>query len=183
MPIIGTIASSFRSGVGVVDAYESIQTTTVTGTAQEMGFTSIPQTYRHLQIRGIIRSTYSGSTEAAYYLRINGSLIASSHWLFGNGSGPGAINPTNGYVGTAPAGSSPANVYAPFIIDILDYADTNKNKIMRILTGFDQNGSGPVSITSAIVNSTTAISTLALGEPDPNFKVATGSTIALYGIR
>jgi len=57
MPILGIIASSTSAGYAVGD-YESIQTVTVgSGGAADIEFTSIPATYKHLQIRVLCRGT------------------------------------------------------------------------------------------------------------------------------
>ena len=60
--IPGIIASSYPR---VSNSYESIATVTVgAGGSSSISFTSIPSTYKHLQLRGIINSTKSGASGA-----------------------------------------------------------------------------------------------------------------------
>jgi hypothetical protein len=65
-------------------------------------------------------------------------------------------------------------------MDILDYANTNKFKTTRTLEGYDANGSGNVSLTSGLWQSTSAINSITI--------TAVGtfnqySQFALYGVK
>ena len=73
-----------------------------------------------------------------------------------------------------------ANVFGTQIIDILDYANTNKNKTIRSISGIDNNGSGDVSLTSNLWMNTAAITSFEIGGFGVN--LAAGSRIDLYGI-
>jgi hypothetical protein len=79
-----------------------------------------------------------------------------------------------------PAGNDLASTYGAAIVDILDYASTNKFKVMRALSGGDCNGSGEVHLMSGAWNSNTAISSLLIASGTGNF--AAHSRIDLYGI-
>jgi hypothetical protein len=70
-----------------------------------------------------------------------------------------------------------------FVIDILDYQSTNKNKTVRMLLGFDQNGSGQVSFISGLYfpGTIAAITSASLVAGSGTF--AQYSTAALYGIK
>lgn len=68
------------------------------------------------------------------------------------------------------------------IIDILDYTNTNKYKVVRVLAGMDANGSGEVNLTSNLWSNTAAISSITVKTHDAvNF--ASGTSIALYGVK
>jgi hypothetical protein len=67
------------------------------------------------------------------------------------------------------------------ILDILDYADTNKFKTTRSLTGFDRNGAGSVSFNSGNWRSGSAITSIRLFAGNNAF--AQYSSLALYGIK
>jgi hypothetical protein len=183
-PILGIYASAnFR----LPTSYESIATTTVgSGGSSFIDFTSIPSTYTHLQIRLICRDT-GAFTERTLFMEYNGSSPTGSnaiHSLRGDGSTTFARNAINQgrYDSRAqiPAASATANVFSAQIIDILDYANTNKTKVTRILTGYDANGSGNVGIESYLFNTTSAITSIRLY---PNNSFAQYSQIALYGIK
>jgi hypothetical protein len=67
------------------------------------------------------------------------------------------------------------------IIDILDYTNTNKNKTMRSISGFDRNGGGTVGIWSVLYSTNTnAITSLILS--GGGSYIANGSRFDLYGI-
>ena len=186
-PILGIWASQNYSRV--TNSYESIATTTVgSGGAANITFSSIPATYTHLQIRGIGRSTYNGATNEDQYLytQFNSDTGTNydAHRIGGNGSTVAAIASTNrsqaitGWISTL---NSAANVFYGSIIDILDYANTNKYKTIRSLTGGDVNGGGSIVFYSNLWRSTSAISTIKLYPEANDFPQYT--QFALYGIR
>jgi hypothetical protein len=176
-------------GVGVpvsTNSYESIATVTVgSGGQSSIDFTSIPSTYKHLQIRGIARSS-AAVTASNCRLRFNsdtGSNYAY-HYLGGDGAAAyaGATSSTDrGYAGLTSGASASANIFGVLIIDVLDYANTNKNKTVRALSGVDLNGSGYVELDSSLWMNTTAVSSLSLFFNSGNF--AQYSSFALYGIK
>ena len=165
-------------------SFESIATTTVgAGGVSTITFSSIPQTYTHLQIRA---SIFQGTATAFFAYVTPGAIAASQHRLSGNGSTAGATGYASGvydapfltlgqYVvldGTFPTAS---------ICDILDYRDTNKNKTIRTFSGIDKNGSGEVGIASSASLSTAAITSLTIGTYGGT--IGQYSSFALYGIR
>ena len=184
MPILGIVASSISGNL--YGSYESIATITAgAGGASAIDFNSIPSTFKHLQLRFVIRSS---SANNDFSVGANGSFSitnSSSHSLVGNGSAASAgswtsqgyVSPTNSGVGTStfPSGSIGAGV-----IDILDYASTNKTKVVRMLWGSDQNGAGFVSSFSGSLNTTAALTSLNLFN---GYNWAQHSTFALYGIK
>jgi hypothetical protein len=178
-PILGIWASS-ASPAAAATSYESIATLTANGT-----FTSIPQTYKHLQIRYLARDSSSNTTKG-FFLRFNGDTGANyaAHSLGGNGSSASAAGVT-GFtympLGTIPANNATSNVFAGGIVDILDYTNTNKNTTVRALTGFDANGSGTVELDSGLWINTSAITSITCGTDTGN--LVTGGIIALYGIK
>jgi hypothetical protein len=165
----------------------SIATVTV-GTAQSsISFTSIPSTYKHLQIRWLTRSTATGGDSASTLrMKLNSSSgTYRSHGLVGTGSTTAA-----GDIGTStgdwvyyaiPNDSVSASMFGAGVIDLLDYANTSKNKVSRMLAGFDKNGGGQVSLQSHLWVDTSAVTqldfTMATGNFSPN------SSFALYGIQ
>jgi len=183
MPILGILASSTQVAAG---DFESIATVTVgAGGSSSITFSSIPSTYAHLQIRGIARSTNS-VTSVNISLQFNGVTSSSYawHWLYGDGSSATAAagtSDTAAYVARAAGASASASIFGAAVIDILDYANINKTKTIRGLSGHDNNGSGYAWLASGLFNSTNAISSLTLKAQDGNF--AQYSHFALYGIK
>ena len=147
-------------------------------------FSNIPQTFTHLQLRVFLRSTNAG-TQDFLFMRPNNETtnILVSHGLYGNGST--AISDyisarDYAWLTDVPGGNATANVFGTSIIDILDYRDTNKNKTIRAIGGYDANGSGTAKLSSSVWLSTTAITTLDCSSANAAF--AAGSRIDLYGI-
>jgi hypothetical protein len=183
-PILGIWASAQQLRFG--GSYESIQTVTVgSGGATDVTFSAIPATYTHLQIRAIARHT-NADTDNNIYIQYNSDTASnySNHFLRGNGASVdagGAANTANPYVLRVSGASSSANIFGVGVVDILDYANTNKFKTVRSLTGHDQNGSGVVFFNSSNWRSTSAITSITLF--GIGFNIAQYSSFALYGIK
>jgi hypothetical protein len=185
---LGLIGSLY----GAVGDYESIATTTGLS-ASTMTFSSIPSTYKHLQIRCLTKSTWAQTTIAdTLRLSVNGDAGSNyrNHYINGQGTGAIAGQQTGTFFGDnflMCASNGVADTYAAGIIDILDYANTNKNKTFRGLTGIDTNSvyTGNywgVSLISGLWLSTSAITSITLSTGSAsNFTSA--SHFALYGIK
>jgi hypothetical protein len=161
--------------------YESIATTTVgSGGQATITFASIPSTYKHLQIRYLALS--AGTFTADNVARFNsdtGSNYAF-HFIYGTGASAlaaAASTQTSMVMGTTPDATYPCVA----VVDILDYANTNKYKTVRTLAGIDRNGSGYVYLQSGLWQSTAAISTITINSPTGNYNQY--SSFALYGIK
>jgi len=187
MPILGILASAqIGSRLG---SYESIATANGTGSSGTITFSSIPSTYKHLQLRFSLKGTSSaGGYPTSFPFYVNGDANNAnyySHALNGSGSsasaGGGANNSDLIY---APGSNVDSTNYVGGIVDILDYANTNKNKVFRSLNGLDNNGSGYVRFTSLLWINTAAITSISF-VTDPTYlgSWTTASKIALYGIK
>lgn len=190
MPILGIMASSMQGAVG---DYESIATVTVGagGRNTAIQFTSIPSTYTHLQFRYILRST-SASGAFNTTCRFNSDSTAANyagHRLQGNGTAAAAGAQTgNGWAyfgGYSNGAEVAANIFTVGVVDVLDYANTNKAKTIRTLSGYDANGSGYSMLTSSMWTGTAAINTIDIQfeTSASSYPFAQYSQIALYGIR
>lgn len=172
-------------------SYESIATVTVgSGGSSSISFTSIPSTYKHLQIRAML-STVQGTDRgnSALYARFNSDSSGNYAWhqLKGNGSSVSATgySSENTIYGSDTWYSGGASgVFGVMVMDILDYTNTNKYKTVRILNGFDSNsattGNTSVGLNSGLWMSTSAISTITI--PNNGFNFKEYSHFALYGI-
>lgn len=200
MPILGTVASQFSGKPFITGSFESIATTTVgSGGESTITFTSIPQTFMHLQIRGILQGSRPGPVPSGYAaLKFNNNADSSyrDHILASNinGSPPNPVATTEGlgtflYLSAIP-GVAAAPFFGTFITEILDYRSTNKNKVIRTIEGISTNANtingynaSSVSFKSGLWTSTSAITSItieALGTGSP-FKQY--SQLALYGIK
>jgi hypothetical protein len=188
MPILGIIASSKFGDLG---DFESIATVTAgSGGVTDFEFTSIPGTFSHLQLRIIAQSKASGTGIAAnLFMRFNSDSTGANytyHRLSGDGATAAANAGTSmgaAYVGSTLSASGNTSIFTTYIVDILDYANTNKYKTIRSLTGVDKNGAGVVWFGSCLWLSTSAISSIKILEDAGSSGFTQYSQVALYGIR
>jgi hypothetical protein len=198
-PILGIMASSISGSKIATGAFESIATATGTGSSGTITFSSIPSTYKHLQIRMMAKSSYAGGSNPLVWqavIRPNADSAAANytfHQLLGNGTSvvpDGA--PSSAYNGVYVVSaansnySGYSNIYGVAIIDIHDYASTTKYKTVRALSGVNNNltlaSSQTISINSSVWLNTSAITSLTIFEGS-SYNWLTGSTFALYGIK
>jgi len=183
--LLGILSSSITKSKLVTGSYESIATATGTGASGTITFSSIPSTYSHLQIRAFAHSTRTVGTDAGITMTVNSDSGSnySRHILYGNGStvtASAASSTTTYYNYDITADNGNSSTYTAFIIDFLDYADGNKYKTLRLLHGFDKNGSGQIALVSGNWRSTSAISSISF-ITDNYFTTAT--SFALYGVK
>lgn len=183
-PILGIFASQGRVPSS---SYESISTTTVgAGGSSFVEFTSIPSTYKHLQVRMLTRGSIS-ATGTNVNIQFNSDTGNNyiTHWLDGNGTTALGENSGTGtpviYLGYGAGANASASVFGSSVWDILDYANTNKTTTCRSLCGFDNNGSGFVALISGLWTSTAAVTSLKISPNSGTFSQY--SSFALYGIR
>ena len=182
----------FTAAAGALTSYESIATVTVgSGGQSTITFSSIPSTYTHLQLR-----LFTATNRATYALdnifgTFNGdsSTNYSFHGLegsFGGASSNSTANNDNFRTGTISSSSAP-NIFTASIVDILDYANTNKYKTTRSLSGYSLNGTisgigGFLQLYSSNWRSTSAVTSITLNrQSGSNF--IQYSSFALYGIK
>ena len=185
-PILGIIASQNYSRI--TGSYESIQTVSLTGNQSSITFSSIPSTYKHLQIRGILRGDRANTGEIVG-VQYNGDTTTSnyvSHRLIGDGTNAAASSQASGtysssWVTHIPGASSTASIFGPVVMDILDYATSNKNRVGRSLGG-DVGGDKIAWFGSQLWLSTAAITSITF-VPIFGSNFVQYSRLALYGIK
>jgi hypothetical protein len=182
--MLNNIAAITNSGAAAaVGDFSSIATISGNGSTATITFSSIPSTYTHLQVRVMARVAAGGEDLT---LQFNGDTGAnySRHRLTGSGTAAAASGTasTTGITTLGSAGMpSAANTYAVTVIDVLDYANTNKYKTARMLSGQDSNGSGGIDFTSGVWQNTAAVTSLTIYANASNFPTA--ASFALYGIK
>lgn len=186
---LGIYASQISGHLVAPNSYESIATVLVgSGGSSSITFSSIPNTYKHLQVRAIGKSV-PADTSAGYDMTcyFNGDSTLSNyynHYLYGNGTSTGAgVNVNNAIFGGV-IGASPSNTFSTLIMDFLDYRSTSKYKVGRLIEGFET-GSGSTNLVlmqSTVWSNTSAVTSLTF-----NVRSGTGfgqnSHFALYGIK
>jgi hypothetical protein len=183
----GIFSSASASATpSVPDIYESIATTTVgSGGADSIEFTSISSAYTHLQLRYIAR-TSRAETDDGFSIQLNGDTASNYryHYLAGSGTSVSSYSEANTgygvpYVSAANAG---ANTFGVGIFDLLDYRNTNKYKVARIIGGEDNNGGGWVALNSGLWLNTAAVTSIKC-QTNTLGNFVQYSHFALYGIR
>jgi len=187
----GLIVMQILAGVGAGPKgdYESIATTTVgSGGSSTITFDNIASTFKHLQIRAIGRTDRASQTLDSFRIQFNSITTTAqyrSHFLYGSGASVASADEGNtaGIVAyRMTASSATSGQFGASIVDIVDYADTNKHKTSRCLGGTDQNGSGEVYSSSGVWMNTAAISRIDI-VPNIGTNFVQHSQFALYGIK
>ena len=164
-----------------------IATTVVgSGGVASVTFSSIPQTYSHLQLRIIGRS--DNATNESYIALTYNNVTTNNyteHGIYADGASVYANGGTGNPFAIAQrlaGGNATSGIFGAIVIDILDYTNTNKLKTMRSLGGVDRNGAGAIGFYSSILTTTTdAITRLDLKSNLGN--LVQYSHFALYGIK
>ena len=166
---------------------EAIATTYLEADAASVLFDDIPSTYEHLQLRMSVRDTAAG-TAASIYIELGGTGDSpvdtganySRHYMKGEGSSVAASSGTgnnNVWLGKSAASGSPAAEYSSLIIDVVDYANSNKNTtIMALNNGLPES----ISFRSGLWDDTSVLNAIRM-DADSNF--VRGSEFTLYGLK
>ena len=185
-PILGIWASAQQPALNAT-SYESIATVTVgSGGSSSITFSSIPSTYKHLQIRCFAQTSGTAYGKLSFNSDTTNANY-KAHELYGDGASASATAYAQSYGGVlinAYGGwsNSSSSAWSNTIIDILDYTSTNKNKTTRTLSGYDNNGSGSVEFQSGLWLATpAAITSITLTLSANTFSQY--SSFALYGVK
>ena len=190
MPILGIMASS-RPAFELVGSYDSLATVTVpSGGAASISFAGIPSGYKHLQLRMMTKNTgaFAGTLDSWMTFNSDSGSNYSFHILQGDGAAAASAAGTSQtrvrIPNQSPGANSTANTFGAAVIDILDYASTNKNKTVRSLYGANDNTTNTeyrIFLHSGLWYATpTAITSITIVPETANF--AEYSSFALYGV-
>lgn len=164
-------------------SFDSIATLSGSGVST-VTFSSIPSTYKHLQIRifgqansgsGYVRMRFNGDTGTNY----------AQHYLQGYGDGTGGYAGGNASTNMISLYGYYGNIYSfkSTIVDIADYGSTTKNKTVRGFDGYNSNGnnSTEINLLSGLWMNTSAITSITIYGDGGIFSSTT--QFALYGIK
>lgn len=185
----GTKSSKLWDGETFPGYFESIATVVVGSSgAANVEFTSIAADWTHLQVRALVRTDRSDyqDTVATQFNGDTGSNY-SFHYVVGNGSAASAnagASQSYAWGGLIAGGSNAASTFGTFVMDVLDYRNSNKNKTIRTLSGTNNNdaGNGRMLLMSSAWYNTNAITSIKL-YPAFGTNFSQYSHFALYGIR
>jgi uncharacterized protein YegP (UPF0339 family) len=159
-------------------SYVSIATGNGTGSSPTITLSSIPQTFKHLEIR-----TFATSSGNWAMMKINSDSGSNytNHFFYGNGT----TIAVSGYTSQTSLYGTRANIYASIksvgIISILDYSSTTKYKTIRGVTGEDAGYEGFLVMSSGLWLNTSAITSIEFITQSGNWNST--NSFALYGIK
>jgi hypothetical protein len=174
-----------QGGPAASGAFELIQTQILATTTTAVTFSAIPATFKHLQIRMTARNTTAAASRPIT-LRMNGDTGSTYayHYIRGNGSTGSAAtanSQTSLIIANSPGSTETANIFAACLIDIMDYANTNKTKAVRAFSG-RYSSETHLEYFGAHWNSTSAITSVEVADRSGSSSFAAGTRISLYGI-
>ena len=179
--MLNNIAALLGGAAAAATSYESIATVTVgAGGSSSISFSSIPSTYKHLQIRCMLLSSTATANQAVQFNSDTGANYAR-HAVYGNGSTVTAAGTTgNTSIRVSTYTGASASYPSVMVIDILDYTNTNKYKTVRSLAGTDQNGAGEATFLSGLWLNTNAVTDITI---TGGGTLTQYSSFALYGVK
>ena len=166
---------------------EAIATTYLEADTSSVTFSSIPSTYEHLQLRMSLHSDRSANQDNIG-IRFNGDTGANyaSHTMRGRGTTTyaGAYTGLNQMYGwSASAANQPSTDYSVSVVDVLDYANGNKNATIRLTNATEMLTSSPyLWFTSGLWVSTAAVTSMTV-VPVSGTNWTRGSEFTLYGLK
>lgn len=177
-------------------AYESIASFTVSTGVASYTFSSIPTTFKHLQIRCSVKDVADPGENQHLRIQVNGDTGANYyyHYILTNNGNTTSYDVTNAtgsnymYVFRASigSGSNYTNSWATTIMDFLDYR-SNYYKNMKYWKGYCSSnagfGSGHANFGTGggLWADASVISSITINGDGANF--VSGSTFDLYGIK
>jgi hypothetical protein len=128
---------------------EAIATTYLEADAASVTFDDIPSTYEHLQLRISMRDVTADAFESIYlqlgdsgHSPVDTGANYASHYMYAYTTSPysgGRSGYNDIWLGKVAAATSASATYGCLVIDILDYANANKN---TTVVGLDSSSTG-----------------------------------------
>jgi hypothetical protein len=184
------VLSAAGAAVGDVDAYELISTTVLGTATSSVTFSSLgdyASTYKHLQMRAVVRVSRATFGDSYGGIRFNGDTGNNYAWhaLQGQGSSVTSEPATsqssmrNFWYNTTTA---TANAFGAGVMDILDAYSTTKNTTIRTLGGMAVSGDSRIALHSGVWLDTSSLTSVTMIDQNGgNFQI--GSRFSLYGVR
>lgn len=177
---------------GAAGSFDLLETQVLGSTQASVEFTSLntkyASTYKHLQLRAVVRSDRAGLDRDLAFMQLNSDTGANynSHGLVGAGNAVYSFNSGQTTVmelfSYLQAATSPAGAYSTYVIDLLDAYDTNKFKTIRSLSGGTvRSAESGVALSSGLYRSTSALTAIKFYGSSAN--LSANSRFSLYGVK
>jgi len=163
---------------------EAIKTVYMEADASSLTISGIPATYEHLQVRGSMRST-NNTAGIDMYMVLNAAT--GSQWsqkmYFTGTSESGLASGADGYIifGDSTGTSNEAKFYPTFVIDIHDYAATDKDKTVMYQCGKSVLSSEALILGGGAWADTAALTSIKFYFASGD--IQRGSVFSLYGFK
>lgn len=175
---VGGTWKSFYSSAPA-SSYQLISTQTLTSSSSSVTFSSIPSTYKHLQIRTVTKST-ANNTQTL--VRLNGSSGSyATHRIYRSNTTVASSNSSSdNYIRpNTQASSSTTNSFCATIFDVFDYASSTKNTVLKYFGG-GAYVNFQLELGSGLLVNTSVLDSITFYDGGGSFEV--GSRFSLYGI-
>lgn len=162
--------------------YEPIATTTLSTSAANVEFTSIPGTYTDLVLAGTIRSTRAGELTDQWTVQVNGdtgSNYSGTYLWYGPSSGRVSGTTNIGLV-RCPGPTATAGIFGYGIINFMNYSNSTTYK--TFITKWSEYTYYEMGTTVSLWRNTNAITSLKILSTTSS-NLATGTSFTLYGIK
>ena len=181
-------------GVSAVPGMDSIGSVAInTSSSNTITIANIPQTYSslYLTLMGSTQAT-GGAGYVSFYISFNADATSAnyrSHAMSGDGSAASSFPVSGSVLGIRIldfVNSTVTSNAQPVIIDIYDYANTNKNKSIKLISGYSTNNAAvtypqTLFLAGGIWESNSAITSLTITTSGSNFSI--GTVASLYGVK
>jgi hypothetical protein len=188
---LGFWAAAGAGGGASAGDYELISSTILTSNQTSVTFSSFASTYKYLQIR-YTAQVFESSANYNLRMYVNGDTGSNwaKHYLFGDGSNrysdgqAGVVFNMRQMIIPDNYGGN-ANIFAAGIFDIVDYANSSKNTVVRVLGGNPYAGTYKgVALHSGVWLNTSPVTSITLQTDDATgYPLKTGSRFSLYGVK
>ena len=170
---------------------EAIETVYLEADTAYLTFSGIPATYEHLQIRMSARTLRAHYVDnILLYLGTGGGAVDTgsnyaTHLMYGETTTSTTYisSGRSGILASGAAGNSAADsaAFGPIIVDILDYANANKNTTTAAFGGSIGTSSSLVIFQSGLWDNTGAVTSIQVSGASASFM--RGSEFTLYGLK
>lgn len=169
-------------------SFDLLESQVLTSSSASVTFTGLDSytDYKHLQVRAVCRNNTTSSGWVVMRANADSGANYVHGYLYADGvsvANYGNTGMTVLRVGHVIPSDGIANNFAPFVLDIFDFSNTNKYMTIRSLEGLhDGTGASNVlTLSSGAWLNTAAVTSLTFTPPAGDFE--TGTRISIYGVK
>lgn len=166
------------------DTFTKIASATVTGSAGDIQFTNIPQTYTDLRLLISAKGRLTSGTVGAMVIYTATSQSSTlSTWVNARGDGSSTASYTSAYPIIGELVYNSTNIFGACNVYIPNYTSSRRNFFSAESTTESTATQAYQSLNALMIDYTSPISFIGLGDGSAGGGLAVGSTATLYGIK